>query len=75
MEYLVGTSDGIAPKGIYIEIGLQGAIDKGPLPLGWVMSEAAQDVMQEELNKVLQELPENHKRALGLPDGIVNGAN
>ena len=26
----------------------------------------AQDVMQAELSKVLQELPENHKRALGL---------
>lgn len=66
MEYLVSSPDGISPNGIYIEIGLQGAIKKGPLPLGWVMSETAQDVMQAELSKVLQDLPENHKRALGL---------
>ena len=56
-----------ANAGEFIEFGLQDAAKKGPLPLGWVMSEAAQDVMKVELKKQLQHLAGNQRRLLGLP--------
>lgn len=61
MQYLVESHGGV-----FVEFGLQNARKKGPLPLGWVMSETAQDVMQAALNEQLGELPEKHKKALGL---------
>ena len=70
MEYLVESHGGT-----FVEFGLQNARKKGPLPLGWVMSEAAQDVMQAALNEQLQELPEEQRKALGLMSEGAVGLN
>ena len=51
--------------GIFWEFGLQNAKLKGPLPLGWELSEAAQDVMRDDLKEQLDRLPDHIRMVLG----------